>query len=138
MSDDDNFYVNDSGGDDEDEVSVEVRKARVEILNTIEKKLNECRENLAMDNDSDFNINFKIMSNYISKMTDISDKYAESKENIEDENSKEEMLKEIRNIEASVVELSLNDIDKINEDGVIEVDESKMKKESGNDSDDDW
>jgi endo-1,4-beta-D-glucanase Y len=108
----DDFVLNESELHEENKTS-RVGKAKLELLNTIEKKLKEAKANLDYSEKTEFNNNVNIMSRYVTAIMEIN--------MMEDDASMSEndMLERIKQIEKTAKELNVEDLRKGDTDGDI-------------------
>lgn len=116
---DDDFFLDDGELGDESQLSI-VDEAKLKILETIESKIKEAKDNINFFERSEFQTNFSIISRYVGAIIDI-ERLEENDENLSDE----EIIERIEEIELTAKELSFNDLKEYNnKDNKIEFDKN--------------
>ena len=132
---DDEFELNNSDFDDDlSPLQQKIKDKKLEIIKRIEEYTALAKDNIKFDETSDFDVNFKILSRYISEMVDLNQ--LESEEGIPDE----EIEERLQEIERSVTEISVKDLRSVEEDdeegAKLSLDE--LNKPDENDGSTDW
>jgi uncharacterized transporter YbjL len=107
---DDEFFLDDNELNSESELT-EAEKAMLKLLETINKKVEEAKDNLNLSEPSEYRQNILIISRYVGAITDIiamidGNAITEEGEKL----TEEQILEKIEEIELTAKELSFNDL----------------------------
>lgn len=133
----DDFYMDMDSFDNDAQLSI-IDEEKLKVLDKIEKYVKLTRDSVKFNEVNEYNTNFRILSCYISLMSDLSE--LENEYNQEDSAMSEDKLHErINNIELHVEEISNESLRNVGMDdrpvSLDDVDEAVNKRKSGPDDD---
>lgn len=144
---DDEYELNDDDFNDDGKLSL-IDNTKLKVIEQIKKYTKLVEEAITFQEPSEYEINFRILSRYISAMVDLNSLETGGVNNIDEitgeeasrQLSDEEILVKIKEIEDSIMEISHKNLREISEDtedniATLSIDEIRKNINKSNDSD---